>query len=157
MAVALPQSGGCACGAAGYELRGRPLLVYACHCHDCQSRSGSAFTLNMVIRSADLAPSGALETRERTAKGGRRIAQTLCAQCGIVLSAQATAAPDYASLLAGTLDDATWVRPVVQAFVESAIPWAVIPGVRAVDWADFDYVALGREWAASAPEFVEVL
>jgi hypothetical protein len=38
-------------------------------------------------------------------------------------------------------------------WVESAIPWAVIPGVRIVAWKDFDYVALGREWAATAPKF----
>ena len=61
--------------------------------------------------------------------------------------------PDYATLSAGTLDDAGWVKAIAQTFVESAIPCAVIPGVRAVPWSGSDYVALGREWAASAPEF----
>jgi hypothetical protein len=59
------------------------------------------------------------------------------------------------SLRAGTLDDASWVTPIVQIFVESAIPWAVIPGVRVVPWEGFDYVALGREWAATAPAFAK--
>jgi hypothetical protein len=57
------------------------------------------------------------------------------------------------SVRAGTLEDASWVRPIAQAFVESAIPWAVIPGVRAVPWAEFDFEALGRQWQARAPEF----
>jgi hypothetical protein len=45
------------------------------------------------------------------------------------------------------------VVPIAQTFVESAIGWAVIPGVRAVSWDDFDYVALGQEWRAGAPAF----
>jgi len=41
--------------------------------------------------------------------------------------------------------------PVVQTWVESAMPWVVIPGIRAVAWKDFDYASLAREWAATAP------
>jgi hypothetical protein len=51
----------------------------------------------------------------------------------------------------GTLDDAGWMVLIAQSRVESATVWAVIPGVRQVRWADFDYVALGREWQATAP------
>ena len=40
-----------------------------------------------------------------------------------------------------------------QTFVDSAIPWAIIAGVRLAPWDRFDYVALGREWAAGAPRF----
>jgi hypothetical protein len=57
------------------------------------------------------------------------------------------------SLRAGTLDDAGWVVPISQSFIESAIAWAVIPGVRVVPWDQFDYLALGAEWRATAPEF----
>jgi hypothetical protein len=68
----------------------------------------------------------------------------------------APVAPEYMSLRAGTLDDASWVVPISQSFVESAIPWAVIPGVRVVPWSEFDYAGLGAEWMASAPEFSRV-
>lgn len=43
--VGLPQRGGCLCGAVRYGLGAAPLLAYACHCHDRQTRSGSAFAL----------------------------------------------------------------------------------------------------------------
>jgi hypothetical protein len=43
--------------------------------------------------------------------------------------------------------------PIVHTWVESAISWAVIPGVRAFAWKDFDYASLAREWAATAPQF----
>ncbi len=107
----------------------------------------------MVVRSEDFSASGQFEVRDHIARGGRKIHQTWCPACGTSVSAQAPAAPDYATLLAGTLDDAGWVMPVAQTFVQSAIPWAVIAGVRVVPWSEFDYVELGRDWAASAPKF----
>jgi hypothetical protein len=45
----LPLLGGCACGAIRYEITTFPLLLCACHCTDCQTRSGSAFALNMPV------------------------------------------------------------------------------------------------------------
>jgi hypothetical protein len=50
-------------------------------------------------------------------------------------------------------EDTEVVVPVVQTWVESAMPWVVIPGIRAVAWKDFDYASLAREWAATAPQF----
>ncbi len=45
----LPMTGGCACGAIRYEITSFPLLLYSCHCTDCQTISGSAFALNMPV------------------------------------------------------------------------------------------------------------
>jgi hypothetical protein len=151
--VALPQTGGCLCGAVRYALNGGPLLAYACHCHDCQTRSGAAFTLTLVVRSADLTVIGEPVTYERTSPWGRVTEQSFCPTCRVQLISRAPAAPDYATLRVGTLDDASWVVPGAQSFVESAIPWAVMPGVPVVPWREFDFAALGAEWLASAPRF----
>jgi GNAT superfamily N-acetyltransferase len=157
LAVALPQLGGCVCGAVRYQLNAAPLLVYACHCHDCQGRSGAAFTLPMVVRTADVAVAGPLKVLVRSTRSGREIEDSACATCRTPVFARARAAPDFMSLRAGTLDDADWVTPIVQTFVESAIPWAIIPGVRAVPWAGFDFAAYGSEWAKTAPEFAAAI
>jgi hypothetical protein len=151
--VFLPQSGGCLCGALRYALNARPLLAYACHCHDCQTRSGAAFTLTLVIRTLDLSITGAAVVGQRATRSGRVVENSYCVDCRTPVFSRAPVAPDYMSLRAGTLDDASWVLPVAQSFVESAIPWAVIPNVRAVSWDEFDFVALGQEWVAGAPEF----
>src|SRR6266851_2453742 len=42
-------AGGCACGAIRYKLGAPPLIVHACHCHDCQRITGSAFVINLWI------------------------------------------------------------------------------------------------------------
>ncbi len=151
--VSLPQAGGCVCGALRYALGASPLLAYACHCHDCQKRTGAAFTLTLVIRSGDLTVSGSVDRVPRAAQSGRQVEHGFCPACRVPVFSRAPVAPDYMSLRAGTLDDARWVVPVAQTFVESAIPWAVIAGVRAVEWAHFDFTALGRDWLATAPAF----
>ena len=44
-----PHGGGCQCGAVRYEISALPLVVYACHCIECQRQSGAAFALAAVI------------------------------------------------------------------------------------------------------------
>jgi hypothetical protein len=151
--VRLPLAGGCVCGGLRYRLTAAPLLAYACHCHDCQKRSGAAFGLTLVVRSADLSLTGEPEVLRMATPSGREIDHSVCPHCRFRVFARAPVAPEYASLRAGTLDDAGWVRPIAQTWVESAIPWAVIPGVRHVAPAAFDFFELGREWRANAPRF----
>ena len=45
----LPMPGGCSCGTIRYEIASFPLLLYTCHCADCQTASGGAFALNMPV------------------------------------------------------------------------------------------------------------
>ena len=152
--VALPLTGGCACKAVRFSLTGAPRLVYACHCHDCQARSGSAFSLTVVVETAHLELTGPVETLTSTQSAGRELVRRRCSACGGAVASLAGVAPDYSSLRGGTFDDTSWMVPVAQAFVESAISWAVIPGVPAVaDWASFDYYAMGEAWRATAPRF----
>jgi hypothetical protein len=151
--VDLPLPGGCLCGAIRYRLNAAPLLVYACHCHDCQTRSGSAFALTVVVRTADLEIAGEPEVARMTSPSGRELNHSFCPECRVRVLVRAVAAPDYASLRAGTFDDASWAVPVAQLYVESAIPWAIIPGVDAVAAENLDFYALGEAWRASAPRF----
>lgn len=43
MPVSVPFTGGCACGAIRSDCSAAPLLVWKCHCRDCQRATGSAF------------------------------------------------------------------------------------------------------------------
>ena len=37
-------TGGCVCGAIRYEVSARPIMMFNCHCRDCQRTTGGAFT-----------------------------------------------------------------------------------------------------------------
>lgn len=152
--VALPLTGGCVCGQLRYALTGAPLLVYACHCHNCQKRSGSAFALQVVIERAHLKVTGEMDAQRRADAAGGELEHSFCPECRGRVWVHNLAAPDYATLRAGSFDDTRWIVPIAQTFVESAIPWAVMPGVRQVPPESFDFYALGEEWRAGAPRFV---
>lgn len=153
--VRLPLRGGCLCGAIRYRLNAAPLLVYICHCHDCQVRSGSAFSLNILALTADLTVSGTANAVRRTTPKGREVEDNTCGVCGTFMLAHAVATPDYTALRAGTLDDASWAVPIAQTWVTSALPWAVIPGVRQFEPKGFDFAAMIDAWRATAPTFAK--
>ena len=47
-------SGGCACGSIRYECNTNPVLMFNCHCRDCQRASGSAYAAILVMPKAEV-------------------------------------------------------------------------------------------------------
>src|SRR5687767_9610856 len=51
--ITKPFSGGCACGAIRYECTADPIMMFKCHCRDCQRVTGGGFVPGLLIpRSA---------------------------------------------------------------------------------------------------------
>ena len=44
-----PAQGSCQCGAIQLTVNSAPLLTYACFCSSCQKRTGSAFSMGLVV------------------------------------------------------------------------------------------------------------
>lgn len=98
--------GGCRCGAIRYRLKigGLP-KVYACHCLDCQTWSGSAFSLQCVVPEDALDVTGEPYLYERPSDDGTRISrQRGCATCLTRVYNTNTRRPGFAVVRAGTLD-----------------------------------------------------
>jgi hypothetical protein len=51
-----------------------------------------------------------------------------CADCGSTLMDEAEAMPGITMIQVGTLDDASWVKPAMQIFCDSAQPWVQLGG-----------------------------
>ncbi len=118
-----PYAGGCLCGAVRYSVRAKPLTLYACHCTDCQRRTGSAFALSMVVPRAAVVLEQGNPTDYRVAMpDGRVKTGRACAQCSTRLWGEPVKAPDIAIVQPGTLDDTSWVRPVAHIWTRSAQP-----------------------------------
>ena len=98
--------GGCRCGALRYRLAVAALpKAYACHCRDCQTWSGSAFSLQVIAPEASLAVVGTPHLYERKSDDGQRVSrQRGCAVCMTRIFNTNTARPGIAVLRAGTLD-----------------------------------------------------
>lgn len=121
--------GGCACGAARYEVSGEPLVVHACHCEDCQRLSGSAFAVNAWFKASDInLLSGTLQARVLQAGSGKDHVVSSCEECGTQLWGEYAAAPAGAVFLrTGTLDNGYKLEPDVHVFTRSKLPWVVLP------------------------------
>ncbi len=123
------RKGGCACGAARYEWSGKPLIVHACHCTDCQRLSGSAFGLNAWVKQSEVTlSSGSL--RRVVVKGGSGKDHIIhaCEVCGTQLWGQYTTAPSGSLFLRiGTLDAGHGLRPDAHIFTRSKQSWLDLP------------------------------
>lgn len=127
-APAFPVTGGCACGAVRYVLKGSPLGVYSCHCTECQSLTGSAFSLAMSVLRTDFEiTKGELSTWVRTADSGAQIPQRFCPTCGVRVFTEPPGGPQSVTVRPGTLDDTRWVRPVAAFWTKSAQSWTALP------------------------------
>jgi hypothetical protein len=88
----LPMAGGCQCGVIRYEITSLPLLLHTCNCTDCQRQSGSAFALNMPVRSADFRIlQGEPNGWHHTSPNGTPVVSRFCGNCGRGFMASATA------------------------------------------------------------------
>ena len=136
-AMTLPLTGGCACGALRYEVARKPRLTYACHCTDCQRRSGGPCTVSCVVPVADFVLlAGRLAEATRVAESGNMVPTGFCPDCGTAIFG-GRLTPDSEGVVvlrAGTLDDTAWLRPSVLVWTRSAQHWVEIPdGVRRFD------------------------
>ena len=149
--VALPLTGGCQCGALRYRLTGPPLMIYACHCKNCQRSSGSAFGLVANIKESflELTTGEAGRVMWHSDAGNERYA-SFCATCGCRIAHGQTPSIGILSLRAGTLDDPSWIVPAGHTWTRSAQPWFKF-GDGDIQWEEqpTDYVPLIKRFQGS--------
>lgn len=122
--IALPITGGCQCAALRYEVVAPPLMIYACHCTNCQRISGSAFAISVTITEDALRfTSGQPSIVEWRSDAGNGRFGKFCGECGCRIAHGQIPSNRILSLRAGTFDDAQWVSPVGHIWMESAQPW----------------------------------
>ena len=143
--------GGCNCGEIRYLLRRPPLTAYICHCHLCQKRTGSAFSMSLVV------PAGAVEvvagSPQRTDRalpaGGKHFSWS-CGTCASRIWTQREGAP-MLNLRAGTLDDTKDLRPVAQFWTSSAQAWAIVDhDILSYEEQPTDYAPMLAAWKTAA-------
>jgi hypothetical protein len=123
--------GGCRCGAVRYSVKADKLPnVYACHCLDCQTWSGSAFSLQFIVPEDALSVSGEPYLYERTAGEGskaRTSQQRGCATCLTRVYNTNTRRPGLAVVRAGTLDRSDELAIVAHIWTKRKLKGIDIP------------------------------
>lgn len=129
------EEGGCACGAVRYRLRpGFRMKPYACHCTDCQKRTGSAFSEHMLVMRSDIDVVGDLDEGQVTQPSGAVVTLVGCPLCRSRLFGENSTRPGVATLRVGSLDNARAFPPAAHFWIKSKQPWIALPeGVPALD------------------------
>jgi len=121
--------GGCRCGAVRYSVALDKLPnAYACHCRDCQTWSGSAFSTQFIVPESDLTIVGASHHYERPSEDGSRVShQYGCAKCLTRVYNTNTRRPGLAVVRAGTLDRSDELALVAHIWTKRKMRGVEIP------------------------------
>jgi hypothetical protein len=120
--------GSCRCGAVRYTLAMDALpRTYACHCRDCQTWSGSAFSQQTFLPEASLSVTGPLAVYELTTPSGNTSIQRMCAVCHTRVYNSNSARSGVVVMRAGTLDRSDELDVVAHIWVKRKQPWLQLP------------------------------
>ena len=119
-------TGRCLCGGVTYSADAEPVIQAACHCTDCQRQTGNPFSVIVGVPRDALAVEGSTLGSFTTIgeDHGGETQRSFCTACGSPLFSIAAVAPQLAFIKAGSLDDASWLQPSVEAWTSSAQPWS---------------------------------
>ena len=120
--------GGCICGYVLYNIVAEPITLFACHCSDCQTITGSGFVLALRVPYNGVAViQGEVRAYERTEADARRRIIHRCPHCLTILWSERPDTRDYITIYAGTLDDSPTLRPVAHICTRDAQQWMTLP------------------------------
>lgn len=121
-------AGGCKCGAVRYtvDLPHLP-TVYACHCTNCQTWSGSAFTEQFFLPQERLHVTGEVTEYRFVNPMNRVSVQRFCPTCHVRLYNTNMMRPGVAVVRAGTLDRSNELDVGTHIWVRSKQPWVTLP------------------------------
>lgn len=120
--------GGCRCGAVRYTLAVADLPpAYACHCQDCQTWTGSAFSEQCILPDDAIAVTGQVEVYELRSPSGGVSRQWVCGVCHTRIYNTNSARPSLIIVRAGTLDRSEALNVVAHIWTKRKQCWIHIP------------------------------
>ena len=120
--------GGCRCGSVRWRIEGERLpRTYACHCLDCQTWSGSAFSQQAIAARERFECTGKVGQFDLPSSDGNRISnQFACPACFTRLYNTNTSRPGLVAIRAGTFDDSHQLTVVAHIWTKRKQPWLTI-------------------------------
>jgi hypothetical protein len=127
--VMLPnRSAQCQCGLVTIGCEGEPVRVSACHCFDCQKRSGSAFATQARFKSTQVEIAGETRCFIRVGDSGTEISQYFCPTCGTGMYYQLASEPELLAVAVGLFSDLEFPAPQFSMWEKRKHHWVQIVG-----------------------------
>jgi hypothetical protein len=125
----------CACGTLRVTVRGEPARVNICSCHQCQRRTGSAFSYTAFFaEGAVVAIEGDHRTWRGFADSGRWQDYNFCPICGVSLFSRMESMPGMIAVGAGAFADQDFPAPPKFYWSSKKHHWLALPeGIEALE------------------------
>lgn len=120
-------TGRCLCGAVTYRYQGEPASIGLCQCRRCQRQSGSAFLIGVVFPAEAVAIDGQLSVFEAAMHDGQRLRRHFCPTCGSSVMITLDRFPHIRSMMGGTMDDLSVVKPSFSVWCSEGQGWLTLP------------------------------
>jgi hypothetical protein len=117
----------CQCGQLVVELPGPTAAVVACHCVDCQRRTGSPFGVLAYYATDQVTISGEAKRFERPTAEGNVFETFFCPECGSTVYGKAGKHPTLVGIAVGTIADPSFQPPVRSVWEQSMHAWVTLP------------------------------
>lgn len=121
----------CACGQLRLTCTGDPGSVSACHCLDCQRRTGSAFGIAAFYRRENTAVEGRAATCVRQGDSGFALRFHFCPDCGSTVFWEPERKPGAIAVAVGAFADPTYPPPKQSVFEHRRHPWVSLQAFKA--------------------------
>lgn len=120
--------GGCRCGRVRWRIEcEQPPRTYACHCSDCQTWSGSAFSQQAIVARERFECVGDVGQFDLPSADGQRTSiQFACPTCFTRLYNTNSARPGLVVIRAGTFDASHELTIVAHIWTKRKQPWLII-------------------------------
>jgi hypothetical protein len=123
-----PILGGCQCGDCRFEITGRPLDLYVCHCTECRKQAASAFGISLQVWDSDFhLLRGAPHFWDRMADSGGVMRCFFCPNCGSRLYHKPMRRPGRIGVKGGTLDEPLDLTGAKHVWTRSKLKGVAIP------------------------------
>lgn len=113
----------CACGKLTVEAAGEPDFVVACHCLECQRRTGSVFGVGAYYPKTQVTAAGTNRSYIREGQDGRRVHFHFCPECGSTVFWELDLRPDHVAVAVGAMADPAFRAPTRSSCEQSRHPW----------------------------------
>jgi hypothetical protein len=118
----------CSCGAITLSLAQPSRLVVACHCIDCQRRTGAPFGVGAFYAIDAVTISGSSKEFARAGMSGGKVRSYFCPDCGSTVYWKSDGLPALIGVAVGTIADPNYPAPVRSVFEQSKHAWVDLNG-----------------------------
>jgi len=113
----------CCCGSLRAEALAEPIVVAACHCTECQRRTGAPFLVGAFFAKEHVRAEGPSKIYVRDGQEGRRVRVHFCPTCGTCVYWDSDRRPNVIGIAVGAFADPSFPAPTVSIWEQTRHPW----------------------------------